>query len=321
MAFNGDGLPARETAFYLPSAVKRGPDGLLYVMDFNNHRLRRIEADGTVTTVAGDGFHAAAIEGVPASESPLENPIDFDWLLDGRLVFVSYHDPRVFVVEPDGTLSVIAGGPDVGERGDEGDGGPPLFARFMEVHGVAVAPDGAIVITDTLANRVRVIRGGVDGTITTLAGIGGIGAYSGDGGAATAAAFHGPTAVTADASGNVFITDTYNCVVRKIAPDGIITTVAGTGPDGVFSHPDGIAVAADGTLFVGDKLHYSVRKVATDGTLTTIAGTGTRGLSGDGGPAVDAQLGSVARVTLDRDGSLLIADQTNATVRRLVGPL
>jgi sugar lactone lactonase YvrE len=321
LGFNGDGLPARETSFYLPSQVRRGPDGLLYIMDFNNHRLRRIEKDGTVTTIAGDGFHAGAVEGIPATESPLENPIDFDFLPDGRIVFVSYHDPRVLLDDSDGTLRAIAGGPDAGERGDEGDGGPPLFARFVEIHGIAVASDGTIYIADSGANRVRVIRGGVDGSITTFAGSNALNGYTGDGGPATAAKLAEPSAIALDGNGNVYFTDSTNCVVRKVDASGLITTVAGTGPNGELSHPDGIAIAPDGTLFVGDKLHAMVRKVAADGTLTTIAGTGDRGLKGDGGPAIDAELGYVARIQLDLDGSLLIADQTNAAVRRLVGPL
>jgi sugar lactone lactonase YvrE len=316
--FNGDHLPAAQTEFYLPSQVRRGPDGLVYIMDFNNHRLRRIEADGTVTTIAGDGFHAGAVEGVPAPDSPLENPIDFDFLPDGRIVFVSYHDPRVLLVDHDGTLRVIAGASDSGERGNEGDGGPPLFARFMELHGIVVGPDGAIYLADTTANRIRVIR---DGTIQTIAGIGGSGGYSGDGGPALEAALHDPSALALDGDGNLFFTDSINCVVRKITTDGMIATVAGTGPDGELSHPEGIAVSPDGTLYVGDRFHSMIRQVAPDGTMTTIAGTGTRGSTGDRGPAVDAQLGYIARIQLDRDGSMLIADQSNATVRRLVGPL
>jgi sugar lactone lactonase YvrE len=191
----------------------------------------------------------------------------------------------------------------------------------MELHGIAVGPDGAIYLADTTANRIRVIRGGIDGTINTIAGIGGTGAYSGDGGPALAAALHDPTALALDASGNIFFTDSINCVVRKITTDGMIATVAGTGPDGELSHPEGIAVSPDGTLYVGDRFHSIIRQVAPDGTMTTIAGTGTRGSTGDRGPAVDAQLGYIARIQIDRDGSMLIADQTNASVRRLVGPL
>src|SRR5690606_27956912 len=128
------------TAFYLPSQIRRGPDGLLYVMDFNNQRVRRIEADGTVTTVAGEGFHAGATEGIRAIDSALENPIDFDFLPDGRLIFVAYHGPRVFVIHHDGFLLVISGDVFTADRGNEGDGGPAKFARFRQLAGIAVGP-------------------------------------------------------------------------------------------------------------------------------------------------------------------------------------
>lgn len=195
-AFNGDGLDALETAFYLPSQMRRGPDGLLYVMDFNNMRLRRIEADGTITTVAGEGIHGGAVIGNLAVESSLENPIDFDFLPDGRIVFVSFHDPRVLMIDHDGSLQLVAGGLP-GQIGNEGDRGPATSARFVELSGIAIADDGAIYLADATANRVRVIR---DGIIDTVAGMG-IAGYAGDGGIATAARL-----------------DTPNGAIRKILP-------------------------------------------------------------------------------------------------------
>jgi len=319
--FNGDGLAAPKTALYLPSQVRRGPDGLVYIMDFSNQRLRRIEANGKVTTIAGDGFHAGAIDNVPALESPLENPIDFDFLPDGRIVFVSYHDPRVLLIDTDGMLHVVAGAVDAGERGDEGDGGPPLFARFIELHGILVGPDGTIYLADTGANRIRVIRGGLDGTVETIAGIGGTGGYTGDGGPALAATLHDPSGLALDSSGNLFVGDTINCVVRKISPDGIITTVAGNGPDGELARLEGVAVGADDTPYASDRFHSMSRRDESDGQLLAIAGPGHTRAPGVCGPPPRAPTRYVARIQFDLDGSLFIADQTNATVRRLVGPL
>ena len=328
LAFTRDGLAAPRTALYLPSEVRRGPDDLLYIMDFNNMRLRRIEAGGTVATIAGDGFHAGATEGALATDSSLENPIDFDFLPDGRVIFVSYHDPRVLLIDTDGTLQLVAGNAQQGLLGNEGDGGPPALAQFLEIVGIVVAPDGAIYLADDSAHRVRVIR---NGTIETFAGTGEPG-YRGDGGPATAAALNAPSALALDDAGNLYISDTYNCIVRKVAPDGTISTVAGARHRGFsgdgslataaeLADPNGIAVAADGTLYIGDRLNHRVRKVAPDGTISTIAGTGTRGLSGDGGPAIAAELGYVSRVQLDTDGGLLIADQTNSAIRKILPPL
>jgi sugar lactone lactonase YvrE len=295
-------------------------------MDFNNMRLRRIEADGTVSTIAGDGFHAGASEGRQATDSSLENPIDFDFLPDGRVAFLSYHDPRVLVIEPDGTLARIAGNAQAGERGNEGDGGPARDARFLQTAGLAIAPDGTIYVADDAAHRVRVIRGGV---VDTIAGNGTPGAL-GDGGPATAAQLDQPTALALDTAGNLYIADAGTSLVRKVARDGTITTVAGTAygfaGDGDLAirarlaRPEGVAVASDGTLYIGDRLNGRVRRVAPDGTITTIAGTGVLGMSGNGGPGTEAAFGYVSRVQLDTDGGLLISDQSNSCIRKLLPP-
>jgi hypothetical protein len=324
LAFNGDGKPAKQSAMYLPSEVRRGPDGLVYIMDYNNHRLRRIEADGTMSTVAGNGFHAGAQIGMPATQSSLENPIDFDWLPDGRIVFIMYHDPRVVAIGADGTLQLIAGDGTVAILPDQADGTPVDQAEFIELAGIVVAPDGRIFVADDQANRVRVIH---DGVVDTYAGAGGP-AYRGDSGPAKLAALNGPNALALDGAGDLFISDGDNCVVRKIVPDGTITTVAGSGISGFLgdaglatsaelAHPAGIAAATDGTLYIADRANERLRSVAPDGTITTIAGTGDRGYKGDGGPALDAEFDFLARIQLDEDGGLLIADQANSRVRKL----
>jgi hypothetical protein len=325
-AFNGDGHDALETALYLPSQMRRGPDDLLYLMDFNNMRLRRIDEDGTVSTVAGNGIHLGAIEGDLAVDSSLENPIDFDFLPDGRIVLVSSHDPRIWMIDFDNTMQVVAGGLP-GEIGNEGDGGPAKYARFVDLAGIAVAPDGAIYISDGLANRVRVIR---DGIINTVAGTG-VPGLQGDGGVATRAQLKSPSALALDVTGNLYISDTLNCSVRKITADGTINTVVGSGykgfagdggpaPLALLAHPEGLAVAPDGTMYIGDRFNNRVRRVDVNGTITTIAGTGESGLAGDGGPALDATFGHLGRVQLDTDGGLLVADQTNGAIRKILAP-
>jgi len=328
LAFNRDGLPAAQTAFYLPSEVRRGPDGRVYVMDFNNMRLRRVESDGNVATIAGSGVHALATEGSPATASPLENPIDFDFLPDGRVAFVSYHDPRVLVIDTDGTLRRLAGMLQPGVIGNEGDGGPALDAQFLELTGIVVAPDGTIYVSDDMAHRVRVIR---NGTVDTLAG-NGLPGRGGDGGPARDATLAAPSALARDAAGNLYVSDPGSHVVREVSPDGVISTVAGTGDrgfegdggpaiDAVLAGPDGVAVGSDGTLYIGDRLNSRVRKIAPDGTISTLGGTGVSGMTGNGGPARDAEFGLVSRVQLDSDGGLLVSDQSNSCIRKIVSPL
>lgn len=324
LSFNRDGLAPTRTDLFLPSAARRGPDGRVYIMDFNNQRLRRIGDAGLVETLIGNGFHAIADTGVPALETPLENPIDFDFLSDGRVVFVSYHDPRVLVLGVDGTLQALAGAGEVGVVGDEGDGGPATAALFMQLDGIAVTADDTIYVSDSLANRVRRIAGGV---VTTVAGTGEP-TRTGDGGPGTAAALHWPTALQLDADGNLYIADTFNHSVRRLAVDGTLTTVAGTGTEGAtgdggpaiaarLSQPFGVALDEDGTLYIGDRGNFKVRRVTPDGVIDTLAGTGVEGATGDDGPAAAASFGYVARVALDGD-RLLIADQSNALIRGVI---
>lgn len=324
--FNRDGLAGPDTDLYLPSSARPGPDGLVYVVDFNNQRLRRVDADGQIETIAGSGFHAIATVGIPVLTTPLENPIDLAFDSAGRVVFVSYHDPRVLQIADDGTLHTLAGAPDgiTGVAGNEGDGGPASAALFIQLDGIAITPDDVIYVSDSLANRVRKIE---EGMIDTVAGTG-EGAYSGDGGPGTEAALRWPTALELDAEGNLYIADTLNHVIRRLAPDGTITTIVGTGVEGnagdggpasaaQLSQPFGIALDPfDGSLYVGDRGNFRVRAVRTDGTIETIVGTGRQG-GGDEGSARDSELGFTARLAVDGD-RLLIADQSNSRIWYLV---
>lgn len=320
--FNQDGQGPHETDFFLITRARRGPDGLLYFMDFNNWRIRRLDGDGLIRTIAGTGFHAPAFPGAPAIESPLDNPTDFDFLPDGRLVMVSFEDPRVITID-DGIIRVLAGTGEIGTVGDEGDGFLPSQASFIELMGIAVAPDGAIYLCDSGANRVRVIRGNL---ITTFAGTG-TPSYAGDGGPASEADLNYPTAVSFDTAGNIYIADSFNHVVRRVSPDGIIETVAGNGIAGLsgdggaasqaqLDEPNGIASDEHGNLYIADRSNFRVRRVDPQGIITTVAGT-EEGFAGAGGPATDARLGYLARLTMDGN-SLLIADQSNSVILRLL---
>lgn len=323
LGFNRDGLAATDSDLYLPSAARRGPDGSIYVVDFNNQRLRVIDEDGTMHTVIGDGFHALAAVGENVTDSPLENPIDFDFLSDGRLVFVSYHDPRVLLRDDDDTLQSLAGTGEVGLAGDEGDAGPAEEAQFVQLDGIAIDAHDTIYVSDSLAHRVRMIR---DGRVDTIAGSGSRG-YSGDGGPAVAARLNWPTALTFDPQGRLLIADAQNHVVRRVERDASIVTVAGSGAQGgdgdggpaleaEFNQPNGLCYGPDGSLYISDRGNFRVRVVRPDGTVHTVAGTGKNGNLGHGVPALEADFSYLARVAIDGD-AVLVADQNNSIVRRV----
>lgn len=201
-----------------------------------------------------------------------------------------------------------------GGRG--GDGGPATQAELGSPYDVAVGPDGSVYIGDQ--DRIRKVS--PNGTITTYVGRGG-GCFPwtapcGDGGPATQAQLNNATGLAVGPDGSLYFFA--NARLRRVGPDGIITTIAGTGVDG-FSGDGGpavearitgggIAVAPDGTLYFADSGSNRIRRIGTDGIITTVAGSGTRGSGGDGGPALDAQMYGPSDVALGPDGSLYIAD-------------
>ncbi len=232
-------------------------------------------------------------------------------------------------------ISTAAGN---GSPGYSGDGGPATNASLNDPHGMMLDAAGNLFIADTSNNRIRKV--GIDGNITTVAGNGTNG-YSGDGGAATNASLNSPIGVVADASGNLFIADSLNSVIRKVDTNGLITTVAGNGTVGhsgdgsqatnaslYYTH--GMAVDTAGNLFLSEGYNFDagfgfIRKVNTNGIITTVAGNGTNiyinysGNVGDGGPATNAFLTQPYGLAVDGSGNLLIADagQGNDRVRKV----
>lgn len=191
--------------------------------------------------------------------------------------------------------------------------------------GLALASDGTLFVADVTDHRVR--RIGRDGRITTIAGTG-MSGFAGDGGPATAATLQRPSGVAVSAAGEIYVADTGNHRVRRIARDGTIATVAGTGQPGGggdggpatnagLRSPWAVAVNAAGDVYVADTGNHRVRRVGRDGTIATVAGTGQPGFSGDGGPGAAARLEAPYALAVDPSGALYIADAGNARVRRV----
>jgi RHS repeat-associated protein len=211
-----------------------------------------------------------------------------------------------------------------GTGGYCGDQGPATEACISVPYGVVVDAGGSVYISDFGNYCVRKVD--PDGVITTFAGNCTAG-FSGDGGPATEASLDGPTGITLDASGNLYIADYFNHRIRKVDANGIITTVAGNGTGGLsgdegpatqasLNRPYGVAADAEGNLYIADSWNQCVRKVDASGTITTVAGNGY-GYSGDNGPAVEAQFRYPYDVAVDAWGNLYIADKNNHRIRKI----
>ncbi len=322
--FGGDGGPATAAGLRCPYGVALDASGSLYIADYQNHRVRRVGPDGIITTVAGDGTKGYGGDGGPATAASLKDPAGVAVDRKGNLYIADRSNQRVRKVGPDGIIVTVAGD---GTAGFGGDGGPATTASLNFPHAMVADGAGNLYIADDYNHRVRKV--GPDGVIVTVAGNGSDG-FSGDGGPAIAASLHFPHAVAVDGIGNLYIADRYNYRVRKVGPDGIITTVAGDGTIG-FGGDGGPATAAaldlpqcvvvddDGNLYLTDYGNERVRKVTADGIITTVAGGGAKGYGGDGGPALLATFDQPLGIALDDVGGLYIADFGNHRVRRTSG--
>jgi hypothetical protein len=218
------------------------------------------------------------------------------------------------------TITTVAGN---GTAGFSGDGGPATGAQLNAPFGIAVDSAGNIYIAEWSNHRIRKVSS--SGTITTFAGTGTAG-FGGDGGPATDAALDSPEGVAVDSAGNVYIADSFNNRIRKVDTSGIITTIAGNGSPGYtgdgpaasagLNDPSGVAVDKSGNVYVADNSNHRIRKIS-GGTISTIAGTGVGGFSGDGGPAVKAQVFNPTHLTVDSGGNLYIADYSNNRIRKI----
>ncbi|SED12939.1 Ig-like domain (group 3) [Nocardioides exalbidus] len=323
--FSGDGGAATSARLIYPSNLAVDGAGNVYVVDNGNNRIRKVATDGTITTVAGNGTGGFSGDGGPATSAQLNNPYSIAVDAAGTLYIGDDGNNRIRKVDLQGTITTYGG---TGISGFSGDGGPATLAR-LRVASMAIDAAGTVYFTDQGNGYVRKIT--PDGIITTIAGTGTSG-YSGDGGPGTSAQIRSPYGVGVDAAGNVYFAEISNHVIRKVTPQGIISTYAGTGVAGStgdggqatlarLSTPGGMAVDASGNVFFNQFGTNQVRKVAPDGVISTVAGTGTAGYTGDGGPSRSAQLNDTEGLAIDAAGNLYLADSSNNVVRRVDGPV
>jgi sugar lactone lactonase YvrE len=292
--------------------------GDIYIADTNNQRVRKVDASGIITTVAGNGTGGYSGDGGAATSAEIYSPRAVALDSAGDVYIADNGNQRVRMVSAAGIISTVAGN---GSGGcSSGDGGQATSATIQNPNGVSVDSAGNLYIA---ASNCAVRRVDTSGIIHTVAGVCQAG-YAGDGGPATSAQLNGPSGVAVDSAGNVYISDYSNQRIRKVSIAGTITTIAGgaTGDGGSAAlaglySASGVARDAAGNIYIADTNYHRVRKMAVDGNITTYAGNGTSGFSGDGGVATNAQLRTPYGVALDSAGNLYIADTGNARIRKV----
>jgi len=330
----GDGGPALSAALNDAEGVAVDAAGNLFIADAADHRVRKVTIDGNISTVAGDGFPGFRGDGGPASEARLNTPYGVAVDHIGTLYIADLGNNRIRKVTPDGVITTVSG-----------------TDSLLAPRNVTVDLSGTLFISEFGGARVRRIRAG--GVPEIVAGTGTVG-FAGDGGPASAAQLSHPTGLALDAAGNLYIADSSNHRIRKVA-GGVITTVLGTGTPGAdlptqLNLPTSVVVDRSGNLYVSDNGNQRVQQLTIAGTINTlpgsgrdlaldsagnlfiasgpqvmrvppslaiqtVAGDGSYPFRGDGGAATSARLNGPVAVALGSSGELFIADQKNSRVR------
>ena len=309
--YNGDNMPAAGAELNEPWGIALDSTGNLYIADYENYRIREV-ANGTITTVAGNGQAGYSGDNGPATSAALRLPIGVAVDSAGDLYIGDYANDVVRKVT-NGVITTVAGKDQEGFSGDNG----PATSAAMTVYALAVGSTGNLFIADGENYRIREVSSGI---IATVAGGG---TPLGNGGPAVDAQLF-PSGVAIDSAGDLYISDPGNNRVLKVA-NGVITTVAGNGAKGYSGDngpatsaelyfPEGLAVDSAGNLYIADFGNCAIRKVA-NGVITTVAGSGVYGFSGDNGPATSAKITYTYAVAVDSAGNIYLTDGNNDRIR------
>jgi len=333
--YTGDGGPAISATLDDPRGIVTDPAGNVYFCDRDNNVVRKIDTNGIITTIAGTGVAGYNGDNIPGTQAQLNTPWRVTMDPAGNLYIADAVNDRIRKLAPNGIITTVVGN---GNPGYSGDGGPATNATLRIPEQAEIDVFGNMYIADSGNNVIRMVS--VSGTITTVAG-NGFGAstgnangegggYAGDGGPATKAELNLPISLALDPSDDLWISDQGNNVIRYVsAATGIITTVAGqagdydyTGDGGpataaTFNGPAGIARDSAGNIYVTDYGNNVLRVLLTDGTIETVAGNGKEGFSGNGVPALQAEMDSLRQVAVGTYGDVYIADSLNNAIRKL----
>lgn len=306
--WDGDGGPATQATLTAMSGLATDRGGNLYIADTWADRIRKIDTDGIISTIAGTGDEGRAGDGGPAVEARLNRPRGVAVDGSGSVYIADTANHVVRRVDATGTITTFAG---TGDAGYSGDGSPATEAELHEPFAVAIDNAGNVFIADTRNRTVRKVDPA--GIITTVAGTGprGRGPETGIG---TEVRITRPRALAIGPSGDVYIANSWGSRILRLDDAGMITILVGLGRR-EFESPRDVAVDSEGNAYVVYGPVSAVVKVAPSGHVTPFAGTGRSGFSGDGGPAVDAQLAFPGGVATDDNDNVYISDSSNHRIR------
>jgi len=309
---NGTGAAA---SFFSPGAVACDASGNIYVADSNNDLIRKITPAGVVSTMAGT-VNVSGKTNATGTSASFSNPAGIAIDASGNVYVGDAGNNLVRKITTGDVVSTLAGSSLNGNANGTG-----TAASFRAPSGVAVDASGNVYVADYNNSMIRKITAG--GVVTTIAGTSGN--YGSTNGTGTAASFNGPAAVAVDASGNIYVADSQNNLIRKITSGGVVTTFAGSGNIGTsdgtgtaasFNTPSGIVIDASGNLYIADTGNSLIRKITSAGVVTTIAGSvGNPGFTNGTGTA--ATFTNPAGITIDASGNLYIADSGNNVIRKI----
>lgn len=322
--FDGEG-PALEKRIDNPFGVVRGPDGAIWFCEYTGQRIRRIDANGQLETIAGSGQSGYFGDGGPAINATFNLPHEIRFDAEGDLYVVDMLNHAVRKIDmKTRTISTIVG---TGTPGYSGDGGPADAAQLNKPHSIQFGPDGDLYICD-IGNHVIRKLDMQSGNIATFAGTGKPGPTP-DGSPLTGTRLNGPRSIDFDQAGDLWLaTREGNQVFKLDMRSQTFHHIAGTGVKGftgnggpakqaTLSGPKGIAIDRDGNVWLADTESHSVRMInAQSGNLELIAGTGEMGDGPDGDP-LSCRLSRPHGIYVDHDGSILIGDSESNRVRML----
>lgn len=320
--YSGDGGPATSAKLWSPMGVALDAAGNLYIADFSNSVIRKVDVRGVITTVAGKGMVAFSGNSTPAANASFGGTTDVAVDSSANFYIADRSGGRIVKVDSRNTATTLAGN---GSFKFGGEGGRSTSANLNVPNGVVADGAGNVYLADSFNHRIRFVNAA--GQISTVAGAADSTGL-GDGGPATSARVKIPFAAALDGAGNMYIADPEDNRVRKVDSRGTITTLAGQGTFGfggdggpasaaLLDFPTGVAVDSNGNVYIADRENHRIRRVTPAGIITTVAGSGRIGFAGDGGFAIDASFNLPHGVAVDAAGNIYIADLFNHRIRKV----